>query len=154
MTWLKATACWVFLGLVLTWGIPFVINPVDAYAAAEEQVGPLTYVTDKAVYTQGEIVWITVTNVSSAPQAIVDGAHVDGGFATIEIRTEDGHRRHIELYAVANVTTFRTLKPGERYQYRWQTIGYNRADTVAPPGTYRISFGRPLYTNSFQIQAK
>jgi len=85
MAWLKATACWVFLALGLPWGIPFVVNPVDAYAAAAEQAGPLPYVTDKAVYTQGEIAWITVTNVSNDQQAIVDRAHGDGGFATIEI---------------------------------------------------------------------
>ncbi|HYA03298.1 MAG TPA: hypothetical protein VEI04_09300 [Syntrophobacteria bacterium] len=153
MAWLKATASWVFLGLGLTSGIPLVMKAVDAYAAAQEQAGPLTYVTDKAVYTQGEIVWITVTNVADAPQAIVDRTHVDGGFATIEIQTEDAHWRHIELYAVANVTTFRMLKPGEGYQYLWQTIGYNHADTAAVPGTYRISFGQPVYTNLFRIQA-
>jgi hypothetical protein len=130
------------------------MNPVDACAGSKEQAGPLTYVTDKAVYTQGEIVWISVTNVSSAPQAIVDRAHVDGGFATIEIQKEDGHWRHIELYAAANVTTFRILRPGEGYQYLWQTIGYNRAETMAVPGTYRISFGQPVYTNVFEIQAK
>jgi len=65
-----------------------------------------------------------------------------------------GQWRAIELYAAANVTVFRALEPGERYQYVWQMVGYNRADTFAPPGTYRISFGQPVYTNPFEIKAQ
>jgi hypothetical protein len=86
--------------------------------------------------------------------AIVDRIYIDGGFATIERQAENGQWRVIELYAAANVTVFRTLEPGERYQYLWQTVGYNRADTIAPAGTYRIRFGQPVYTNPFEIKPK
>jgi hypothetical protein len=126
----------------------------EAPAVENEQGSQVTFVTDKTAYTQGEIVHITVTNISALPVTIADRRHLDGGFATIETRSRDGQWQNVELYAAANVTTYRTLPPGERYEYLWQTMGYNRAESVAPPGTYRISFGQPVYTNLFEIKPR
>jgi hypothetical protein len=126
----------------------------EASAVENEEGSQVSCVTDKTVYAQGEIVHITVKNTSALPVMIADRQHLDGGFATIETRSRDGQWQNVELYAAANVTTFRTLTPGERYEYLWQTIGYNRVETVAPPGTYRISFGRPVYTNLFEIKPR
>lgn len=137
------------LGLILpTAGL------TNAQAASSAIEGPLIYTTDRPVYTQGEVVRITVTNTSNAPVAIVDRTDIDGGFATIERQAEKGQWRVIELYAAANVTVFRALEPGARCQYLWQTVGYNRADTIAQPGTYRIRFGEMVYTNPFEIKPK
>lgn len=46
--------------------------------------------------------------------------------------------------SAANLTAFWTLEPDARYRYPWQTLGYNRGDTVAAPGAYRINFGQPI----------
>jgi hypothetical protein len=139
---------------VLAWCILCLALPLEVSAAGSEQGSPLMFITDKTTYTQGEIVHITVRNISDHPVLIADRRHVDGGFATIETRTQEGQWQNVELYAAANVTTFRTLPPGGRYEYLWQTVGYNRAETVAPPGTYRISFGQPVYTNLFEIKSR
>lgn len=139
---------------VLAWCMLSLAAFSEAPAAGNEQGSPVIFVTDKTTYIQGEIVYITVKNISDLPVMIVDRRHLDGGFATIETRSRDGQWQNVELYAAANVTTFRTLPPGERYEYLWQTIGYNRAVTVAPPGTYRISFGQPVYTNPFEIKPR
>jgi hypothetical protein len=140
---------WILAGCIL-----FLAAPAETPAAGDEQGSGVIFSTDKTVYAQGEIVHITVTNISALPFTIADRRHLDGGFATIETRSRDGQWQNVELYAAANVTTFRTLHPGERYEYLWQTIGYNRAETVAPPGTYRISFGQPVYTNLFEIKPR
>lgn len=113
----------------------------------------LAFTTDKAVYVQGEVVLITATNRTNAPVAVVDRVQVDGGFAIIERLGPDGRWRAIELFAAANVTTFRTLRPGERHRYRWPTVGFNRGGDVAAPGTYRVRFGQAGTTPSFEIQA-
>ena len=57
----------------------------------------------------------------------------------------------IELYIAANVITFKTLKKGESHVYIWKTVGYNRMDTVAVPGTYRIIFNNGIMSNQFLI---
>lgn len=138
------------LGLILS---PMAFSG-NAYADASASGEPLIYATDRAVYTQGDVVKISVTNTSDAPVAIVDRTHIDGGFSAIEKQVENGQWRVIELYAAANVIIFRALEPGARHQHLWQTVGYNRPDTIAPPGTYRINFGHRWYTNPFEIKAK
>jgi hypothetical protein len=150
----KSTCFWgiVVLGL-LSLPMPMA-GPVNAYAGSSAARGPLLYATDRTVYTQGDTVTITVTNNSDAPVAIVDRVHIDGGFATIEKQAQNGEWQVVELYAAANLTVSRALGPGERYQYLWQTVGYNRADTIASPGTYRIGFGQSVYTNPFEIRAR
>jgi hypothetical protein len=151
--WKQTVYCGILvlslLGLILpTAGL------ADAQAGSSAFGGLLIYTTDRAVYTQGDVVRITVANTSDAPAAIVDRANIDGGFATIERQAENGQWRVIELYAAANVAVFRALEPGGRCQYLWPTVGYNRADTIAQPGTYRIHFGTLVYTNPFEIKPK
>ncbi len=116
--------------------------------------GPaLKYETDKRVYRQGDVVRITVTNVSDVPTPIVNRPVVDGGFAVLEIKTEEGQWKPVELVATPDVHTFRSLGPGEHYEYVWQTREA-RGDVAARPGTYRIGFGRPFYTHPFEIVDK
>ena len=115
--------------------------------------GPaLKYETDKRVYRQGDVVQITVTNVSDVVTPIVDRVAVDGGFAVLEMRSAQGQWKSLELPAAADLHTFRSLAPGEKYEYLWQTSGYNV--TPAAPGTYRIGFGPPFFTNPFEIVEK
>jgi len=125
--------------------VPGLAFPADGAA--------LVFATDKASYVQGEVVMITATNRSDAPVPVVDRVQVDGGFATLERLRSGGRWEPVELIAAANVTTFRTLQPGERHRYRWPTVGYNRADSVAAPGTYRIRFGQAGATRSFAVRA-
>jgi hypothetical protein len=110
--------------------------------------------TDRKAYVQGDVVTITVTNASEASVTIVERPRIDGGFAAVEKRSDDGRWQAIELYAVANVIISRTLAPGARHQYVWPTVGYNRADSIADPGTYRIRFGQSTQTNPFEIRAR
>ncbi len=154
MSMCKQAFFWRIVALNLVGLILPMAGPLDAYAGSSASGGGLIYATERSFYTQGDIVRITVTNTSDAPVAIVDRVHIDGGFATLERQAKNGQWRVVELYAAANVTVFRALGPGERHQYLWQTVGYNRADTIAPPGTYRISFGQPVYSNPFEIKAK
>lgn len=115
--------------------------------------GPaLKYETDKRVYSQGEVVKVTVTNVSDVVTPIVDRSIVDGGFAILEIKRE-GQWKPVELVAASNAHIFRSLGPGEHHEYVWQTVSEARGD-AAPPGTYRIGFGRPFYTHPFEIIEK
>jgi len=137
------------LGVVLLRGIPS-----EICAGPSSGEAPLVYATDRGVYRLGDLVTITVTNRSNLPVAIVDRSEVDGGFATVEKREENGEWRAIELYAAANLTVLRPLAPDESHRYRWRTIGYNRADTIAPPGAYRVGFGGSAYTNLFQIEPR
>jgi hypothetical protein len=154
MSMWKQAFFWRIVALSLVGLILPMAGPLNAYAGSTGSGGLLIYATGRSLYTQGDIVTITVTNTSDAPVAIVDRVHIDAGFATIERQAENGQRQVIELYTAANVTVFRALGPGERHQYLWQTVGYNRADTIAPPGTYRVSFGRPMCSNPFEIKAK
>jgi len=125
--------------------VPDLAFPADGVA--------LVLATDKASYVQGDVVMITVTNRSDAPVPVVDRIQVDGGFATLERLDPGGRWKPVELIAAANVTTFRMLRPGERHRYRWPTVGYNRADSVAAPGTYRIRFGPVGTTRPFAVRA-
>lgn len=127
--------------------------PAHASAPAPRDRSALTYATDKMVYVQGEVVQITATNRSEEPVQVVDRVQVDGSFVVIERLSADGSWTAIELYAVANVTTFRRLQPGERHRYRWPTIGFSRANSVAAPGRYRIRFNSGGTTNAFEIRA-
>lgn len=109
-------------------------------------------VTDKKTYQQGENVIATITNDSSYEISIADRKYVDGGFATIEMKHNDGTWHAIELYAAANIITFKTLKKGESHVYIWKTIGYNRKDTVAVSGTYKIITNNNIVSNQFIIR--
>jgi hypothetical protein len=108
-------------------------------------------VTDKETYQQGENVMVKITDNSSDEITIADRKYIDGGFATIEMMHNDGTWRPIELYAAANITSFRTLKKGESHVYIWKTIGYNRIDTVAVSGAYKIIFHNGIISNQFFI---
>ena len=117
--------------------------------------GPaLKYETDKRVYGQGDVVRITVTNVSDVATPIVNRPVVDGGFAILEIKTAEGQWKPVELVATSDVHTFRSLGPGEQYEYVWQTRGETRGGVATSPGTYRIGFARPFYTHPFEIVEK
>lgn len=109
-------------------------------------------VTDKKTYQQGEYVVVTITNNASDEMTIVDRKYIDGGFATIEIRDNDGTWHSIELYVAANVVNPGTLRKGESHVYIWKTIGYNRMDTVAVSGAYRIIFHNGIISNQFFIK--
>lgn len=124
-------------------------------SAASPGAGPatLTLATDRPSYAQRDVVTLIVTNTSSRPVDVVDRPELDGSFATIEQRTASGQWRAIDLIAVANVFTSRPLEPGSRVEYRWRTLGYNRADTLAPAGTYRIRLGASGPSNSFELVA-
>jgi hypothetical protein len=117
-----------------------------------DTLGPaLKYETDQRVYKRGDVVRITVTNVSDVATPIVDRAAVDGEFAVLETKTEDGEWRPIKLSAAGSLVTFRSLPPGERHEYVWPTSGHESSEPMVHPGVYRIGFGRPFYTNPFEI---
>jgi hypothetical protein len=129
----------IMLGIVA-----FVAPP--AYA-----IDKVTCVTDKREYFQGETVRITVRNNSNDNIEIPDRRRVDGGFAVIEVN-HDSTWRAIELFAVANVLTYKTVKPNERHVYVWETKGYNRNDTLATPGKYRVRFQDGFRSNEFLVK--
>jgi len=108
-------------------------------------------ITDKIAYIQGENVIIKTTNNSILDINIVDRKYIDGGFAVIEIKQNDSTWKPIELYAAANITTFNTLKKGDSHVYIWRTKGYNRNDTLAAPGIYRVVLGNGIVSNQFTI---
>ena len=108
-------------------------------------------ITDKIAYIQDENVIIKITNNSIKDINIVDRKYIDGGFAVIEIKQNDGTWKSIELYAAANIITFNTLKKGDSHVYIWNTKGYNRSDTLATPGIYRVVFGNGIVSNQFTI---
>ena len=56
------------------------------------------------------------------------------------------------MFAAAAVSISKVLKPGHSHVYIWKTIGYNRSDTIADVGIYRILFGYETYTNQFEIR--
>lgn len=118
----------------------------DAIASDE-----IPCVTDKIEYFQGENVIIKITNNSIKDINIVDRKYIDGGFAVIEIKQNDGTWKSIELYAAANIITFNKLKKGDSHVYIWKTKGYNRSDTLATPGFYRVVFGNGIVSNQFTI---
>ena len=123
-------------------------------------------ITDKKEYIQGENVKIKITNNFNQAINIVDRKYIDGGFAVIEIKQKDGTWKSIELYAAANIITFNTLilknrdwaffmfiklKKGDSHVYIWITKGYNRSDTLAIPGVYRVVFSNGMVSNQFTI---
>ncbi len=114
----------------------------------------ITCITDKMEYEQGEDVHITVTNISDEDVFMIDRKYVDAGVATIERKDHEGKWKAIELYAAATASVSKILKPGDSHTYIWRTIGYNRSDTIAEPGTYRISFSKYIHTNEFRIKQK
>ena len=128
-------------------GIWFILIP-NAHAINTNEV---VFVTDKETYQQGENVMVTITNNSSDEIAIADRKYIDGGFATIEMQHNDGTWHAIELYAAANITSLRTLKKEESHGYIWKTVGYNRMDTVAVSGAYKIIFHNGIISNQFLI---
>ena len=132
---------------------PSLLTP-DISVGADTPGPALKYETDKRVYRQGDVVKITVTNVSDVATPIVNRPVVDGGFAVLEIKSEEGQWKPVELVAASDVHTFRSLGPGEHHEYVWQTMREVRGDVAASPGTYRIGFGRPFYTHPFEIVEK
>ncbi|OGP75115.1 MAG: hypothetical protein A2V86_15800 [Deltaproteobacteria bacterium RBG_16_49_23] len=129
-------------------GIWFILIHDDAHAIDTHKV---VCGTDKQTYQQGENVMITVTNHSSDEITIVDRKYIDGGFATIEMKHNDGTWHAIELYVAANIISFRVLKKEESYVYIWRTVGYNRMGTEAVSGTYKITFHNGIISNQFLI---
>lgn len=108
--------------------------------------------TDKKEYAQGEHVIIQVKNNSKNDVDIVNRDSIDGGFATIEIKSKDDKWESIELIVAANIITIKTLKSGDSHIYTWKTKGYNRSDTLAIPGVYRITLNMGIQTNEFKIK--
>ena len=114
--------------------------------------GPaLKYETDQRVYKRGDVVHITVTNVSDVATPIVDRVAVDGEFAVLEIKTDGGEWRPIKLSAPGNLVGFRSLPPGERHEYLLPTAGSEGSESLIESGVYRVGFGQPFYTNPFEI---
>ena len=120
----------------------------DAHAIDTNKV---VCVTDKETYQQGEDVMVTITNNSSDEITIVDRKYIDGGFATIEIKHNDGTWHAIELFVAANISSFKPLKKEESHRYIWKTVGYNPMDTVAVSGAYKIIFNNGIISNQFLI---
>ena len=141
----------VLLGLSLSGQASSLSGPALNQPGADTLGPALKYETDQRVYKRGDVVHITVTNVSDVATPIVDRAAVDGEFAVLETKTEQGEWRPIKLSAAGSLVTFRSLPPGERHEYLWPTSDSNGSDHLTAPGTYRIGFGRPFYTNSFEI---
>lgn len=121
---------------------------LNAHAVSIDNV---TCVTDKTEYTQGERVAIRIKNNSRDDIKITDRIYVDGGFALIEIKRIDGTWKAIELFAAANIVTWKTLRKGESHVYIWNTKGYNRSDTTAVPGVYRVTFNNGIVSNQFSV---
>jgi hypothetical protein len=115
--------------------------------------GPaLKYETDRRVYKAGDVVHITVTNVSDVATPIVDRPSIEEEFAVLEIKTPEGDWRPVKLESSGNSVRFRLLPPGEQHEYLWPTVSAPPSDhPAADPGTYRIGFGRPFYTNPFEL---
>jgi hypothetical protein len=107
--------------------------------------------TDRKEYAQGEHVIIHVKNNSKDDVDIVNRDVIDGGFATIEIKGKDEKWEAIELVVAANIITFKILKSGDSHIYTWKTKGYNRSDTLAIPGVYRVTLNIGIQTNEFKI---
>lgn len=117
-------------------------------------IDKVTCVTDRLEYYQGDSIAFKITNNSNNNITIVDRKYIDGGFVVIEMKRDDGTWRAIELYAAANIITFKTLDKGESYTYIWNTKGYNRNDTLANPGIYRAIFSNGMKSNQFSIIVK
>ena len=129
-----------------------VIFAIVALAASDTYaVGQITCVTDKIEYYQGDKVLITITNDSKADIEIPDRKYIDGGFAKIEFNI-DNTWNAIELFAAANFITPKTLKINEHHVYVLETKGYNRNDTLAIPGTYRVIFQNSIISNQFSVK--
>jgi hypothetical protein len=128
--------------------------PIPSAAGADTPGPALKYETDQRVYKRGDVVRITVTNVSDVATPIVDRAAVDGEFAVLEIKTEAGEWKPVELHGAGSLVSFRDLAPGDHHEYLWPTSGHDGSLQPPNPGTYRIGFGRPFYTNSFELDDK
>lgn len=108
--------------------------------------------TDRKEYAQGEHVIIHVKNNSKDDVDIANRDIIDGGFATIEIKSKDNKWEAIELVVAANIITFKTLKSGDSHIYTWKTKGYNRNATLAALGVYRVTLNIGIQTNEFKIK--
>lgn len=125
---------------------------VKDFAKSQSSNRKTACVTDKRKYKQGENVRVTLTNMSHENIFIIERTYIDAGVATIERKNKEGKWKAIELYAAAAASVSKMLKPGEVHFYIWKTRGYNRSDTIAEPGIYRIVFSKEVYTNEFQIK--
>jgi len=125
---------------------------IVAFAASDTYaVGQIMCVTDKIDYYQGDKVLITITNYSNDDIEIPDRKYIDGGFVKIEMKN-DNTWKAIELVAAANIITAKTLKKNGYHVYVWETKGYNRNDTLAIPGTYRVIFQNGIISNQFSVK--
>ena len=141
-----AVLCFLSVGQASSLSVPAPSQP------GADTPGPaLKYETDQRVYKRGDVVRITVTNVSDVATPIVDRVAVDGEFAILEIKTDAGEWRPIKLSVAGNLVGFRSLPPGERHEYLLPTSNHVGAESLADPGVYRIGFGQPFYTNPFEI---
>jgi hypothetical protein len=129
-----------------------VIFTCFAINANANDINNIECFTDKKEYAQGEHVIIHVKNNSKDDVDIVNRDSIDGGFATIEIKSKDDKWESVELIVAANIITIKTLKSGGSHIYTWKTKGYNRSDTVAIPGVYRITLNIGIQTNEFKIK--
>ena len=143
-------SCYPNASVVFLIGIGIILM-CNANAIEPPQLGCFT---EKPIYQQGENVIITIINNTNTKTFVTDRNDIDGGFATIEMKREGGTWGAIELFAAANVIMFKTLKPGDSHVYTWRTMGYNRSNTLAAPGTYRILFNDGLCSNQFEIRRK
>jgi hypothetical protein len=121
-------------------------------APSTHAIDKVTCVTDKVEYYQGDEVAITLTNESNDNIEIPDRKHIDGGFAVIEMKN-DNVWKAIELFAAANILMPKKLKKNEQHVYVWKTKGYNRSDSLAIPGTYRVIFHNGLKSNEFSVSS-
>ena len=150
--WLSQTLCVFFKGrrmnIIPIMSAILTIFSLNSGAITFDKV---SCITDKIAYIQGENVIIKITNNSIEDINIVERKYIDGGFAVIEIKQNDGTWKSIELYAAANIITFIKLKRGDSHVYIWKTKGYNRNDTLATIGIYRVVFGNGVVSNQFTI---
>jgi hypothetical protein len=129
-------------------------SPQPSVPGADTPGPALKYETDQRVYKRGDVVRITVTNVSDVATPIVDRAAIDGEFAVLETKTDAGEWRPIKLSTAGNLVGFRSLPPGERHEYLLSTSGSDGSKSPIEPGVYRVGFGRPFYTNPFEIAGR
>jgi hypothetical protein len=130
-----------------------IIVGILAFAAPNTYaIDKITCFTEKVEYYQGEEVAITLTNESIDDIEIPDRKYIDGGFSVIEMKN-DNVWKAIELFSAANIITSKKLKKNEQHVYVWKTRGYNRSDTLAIPGTYRVIFQNRIISNQFSVKS-
>jgi hypothetical protein len=149
VAWIVTT--YMFAGVLSVSLAASPLLPPSGSPGADTPGPALKYETDRRVYKAGDVVHITVTNVSDVATPIVDRPSIDEEFAVLEIKTQEGDWRPVKLGSSGDSVSFRLLPPGEQHEYLWPTVSAQPSDHPADPGTYRIGFGRPFYTNPFEL---